>query len=64
MAEKENKRVKPQRQSWKPHWSIEILLKLWKIVFGASKIIIGAAATVLIIFGIWLTVFLNSVYAK
>ena len=61
MSEKENKRVKPQRQSWRPHWTVEILLKLWKIVFGASKIIVGAAATVLIIFGICLGVLAGSV---
>ena len=61
MSEKENKRVKPQRQSWRPHWTLEILLKLWKIVFGASKIIVGAAATVLIIFGICLGVLAGSV---
>ncbi len=60
MSEKQNKKEKPQAQSWKPHWSVDILLKIWRVVFGASKIALGAAATVLIIFGICLAVFAGS----
>ena len=60
MSEKQNKRVKVPRQNWKPHWSVDILLKIWRVVFGVSKIALGAAATVLIIFGICLGVFAGS----
>lgn len=60
MSEKQNKPKKAQRQSWKPHWTVDILLRIWKIVFGASKIALGAAATVLIIFGICLGVLAGS----
>lgn len=60
MSEKQNKKEKLQAQSWKPHWSVDILLKIWRVVFGASKIALGAAATVLIIFGICLGVFAGS----
>lgn len=50
MAEEKKKRpAKPERQQWKPHWILRLLERLWMIVFGAAKIIIGAAATVLII---------------
>ena len=43
------KKVKPVRQSWKPHWIIGLLYRLWRLVFGAAKIAIGAVATVGII---------------
>ena len=38
------------RQDWKPHWSIGLLQKAWKFVFSAAKILVGAVATVLLIF--------------
>lgn len=60
MSEKQNKSKKPQRQSWNPHWTLELLLRIWKIVFGVSKIALGAVATVLIIFGICLGVLAGS----
>ena len=48
MKEKDNKE-EIVRQDWKPHWSIGLLHKIWKFVFGAAKIVLGAAATVLLI---------------
>ena len=49
MKEKRNK-DEIIRQDWKPHWSVGILHKVWKFIFGAAKIVLGAAATVLLIF--------------
>ena len=60
MSEKQNKKVKVQRQDWKPHWTLGILIKIWRVAFGAFKIALGAAATVVIIFGICLGVFAGS----
>lgn len=47
--EKKRRKPKPARQEWKPHWVLVLLQRLWMIVFGAVKIAVGAAATVLII---------------
>ena len=60
MAEKKKKRKAP-RQSWKPHWTLRILKRLWMIAFGAFKIALGAAATVAIIVGICVLVLMGSV---
>ncbi len=60
MAEKQNKKVKEQRQDWKPHWTLDILFKIWRVAFAVFKIALGAAATVLIIFGICMGVFAGS----
>ena len=50
MANEKKKRApKPQRQSWQPHWILRLIYRLWMIVYGAFKIAVGAAATVLII---------------
>ena len=48
MAEK-NKKIKPERQDWKPHWSLDVLYKIWRVIFTTAKIALGAAATVLLI---------------
>ena len=53
------KRVKPVRQSWKPNWFIGLLYRLWRLAFGAAKIALGAAATVLVICVICGLVFVN-----
>ena len=42
-------RNRKPRQEWNPHWILKILSALWSIVFGAIKIAVGAAATVLMI---------------
>ena len=60
MSENQNKKEKMKRQDWKPHWSLEILYRIWKVVFAAFKIALGAAATVVIIFAICLGVFAGS----
>ena len=46
---KNNKKDKPVRQDWKPHWSLNTLYKIWMAVFSALKIAVGAFATVLLI---------------
>ncbi len=45
----ENKKEEIVRQDWKPHWSIDTLYKIWRVIYGGIKIAIGAAATVLLI---------------
>ena len=61
MAEKKKKttRTPKVRQNWKPHWIISILLRLWQMVFGAAKIALGAAATVVVILGVCVLVFVG-----
>ncbi len=59
MAKEKKKRVKPVRQSWKPHWIIGLLYRLWRLVFAAAKIAVGAAATVGIICLICVLVFVS-----
>lgn len=46
---KKNKENNVQRQDWKPHWSLEMVHKVWMIVFTCLKVIAGAFATVLLI---------------
>lgn len=58
MAEEKKKRKqKPQRQQWKPHWTLSLLHKLWMAAFALVKIALGAAATVAIICVVCLLVF-------
>ena len=59
MAKEKKKRIKPVRQSWKPHWIIALLYRLWRAVFAVTKIAIGAAATVGIICLICVMVFVS-----
>ena len=47
--EKKKRKRKAERQDWKPHWFVSLLLKIWMAVFTAAKIVIGAAATVLMV---------------
>ena len=60
MFQNKNNKDKMQRQDWQPHWALDILLRIWKVVFAAFKIALGAAATVLIIVGICVGVFAGS----
>ena len=46
---KKNKESDIQRQDWKPHWSFEMVHKVWMIVFTCIKVVAGALATVLLI---------------
>ena len=45
----EEKRKKKNRQQWKPHWILGVGGKLLRFAWGAAKIALGAAATVLLI---------------
>ena len=47
--ENKKRRRKAERQDWKPHWFIGLLLKIWMAIFTLAKIAIGAAATVVMI---------------
>ncbi len=52
MSQENNERRKKKkviRQDWNPHWIVSLLLKIWMVIFSAGKIILGAAATVLMI---------------
>lgn len=49
MAEKKKKKDATPRQEWKPHWILNLLYRVWKVVFAAFKIAVGAFATVLLI---------------
>ena len=33
-----------QRQDWKPHWSLEMVYKIWMVVFTTIKVFAGAFA--------------------
>ncbi len=62
MADKEKKvkKQKPPRQSWAPHWLVSLLYKAWLVSFALLKIALGAAATVAIICGICMLVFMGT----
>lgn len=49
MADNKKKRKSISRQKWEPNWLLKALYRLWRAVFAACKIGIGAAATVLLI---------------
>ena len=57
--ENKNKKNKLPRQNWKPHISLSVLYRLWMVVFGAAKIAVGALATVVLIGGICMLVFMS-----
>lgn len=45
---KKNKRQKPLRQNWEPNLFLKAVYAAWRVAFGAFKIALGAAGTVLI----------------
>lgn len=45
----ENRNNKNTEQTWKPHWSLTTIYKIWMAVYAAFKIALGAVATVLLI---------------
>ena len=55
------KKQKPPRQSWRPHWLIRLIRWIIRSAFGAVKIALGAVCTVLIIIGICMVVLAGSV---
>lgn len=58
---KENKKApKPPRQDWHPHWTLKLLYRVWMVIFTAAKVALAAAATVALICGICLVVFIGS----
>jgi hypothetical protein len=42
------RKQKPLRQNWKPNLFLRVLYAAWRVAFGAFKIALGAAGTVLI----------------
>ena len=57
MSEDKKNTRKPQRQEWKPNLIAQVLYRAWMAVFGVVKIVIGAAATVVIILALCLLAF-------
>ncbi len=57
MAEKNQRKQKPARQEWHPHWILQVIYRAWMIVFAGLKIALGALATVALIVGVCLVVF-------
>ncbi len=49
MSEQNKKNKKEQRQSWKPHWLVDILQKLCKVALSLVKVALAAVATVVLI---------------
>ena len=45
----EDREIKSVRQKWKPSWWLQILHKLWMILFTSVKVALGAAITVVLI---------------
>ena len=52
MSEENKNKRKPQRQEWRPNLVAQVLYRAWILVFGAAKIALGAAATVVIILAV------------
>ena len=47
-GKKKANKQKPLRQDWKPNLFLRFLYAAWRVAFGAFKIAVGAAGTVLI----------------
>lgn len=54
------RRKKKLRQEWDPHWLIKLLYMAFSVVLSVAKIVVGAAATVLLIVLICGTVFVGT----
>ncbi len=54
------RKQRPLRQDWKPHWLLKLVYRAWMVVFTLGKVALGAAATVGIICGICVVVFVGS----
>ena len=48
-GKKRTKKQKPARQDWKPNFLLRVLYAAWRVAFGAFKIAVGAAGTVLMV---------------
>ncbi|MBR2889793.1 MAG: transglycosylase domain-containing protein [Oscillospiraceae bacterium] len=53
----ENKKVKKPRQEWHPNILLQLLYRVWMVIFGVAKIALGAVATVVIIVAICMLAF-------
>ncbi len=60
MSEEKKKKVKRQRQEWRPNILFAAAYGVWRVVFAAAKIALGAVATVVIILGICMLAFAGS----
>ena len=49
MFKKKKKQDTQERQNWTPHWCVNLLYRIWMVVFSSAKIVIGAVSTVLLI---------------
>lgn len=47
-------------QNWKPHWVLQTLYGIWRVLFAGIKIALGAAATVLLVGLVCTFVFVNT----
>ena len=54
------KKQKPPRQQWHPHWFVRLIRWIVQSAFGVVKIALGAVCTVLIIIGICMVVLAGS----
>lgn len=60
MSEEKNKKpwwVPREQQEWKPNVLLQLLYRAWMVVFGAAKIALGAAATVVIVLAMCMLAF-------
>lgn len=46
---KRNTNDAAQRQDWTPHWGLRLAYRIWMAIFSVAKVLLGAAATVLLI---------------
>lgn len=49
MFKNKKKQDTQERQNWTPHWCVNLLYRIWMVVFSSAKIVIGAVSTVLLI---------------
>ena len=59
MNENQPRRIRVVRQNWKPNKLTRFLKLIWTSVYSVLKIVLGALATVLVIAGVCLTVFVG-----
>ena len=60
MANQNNKPRKVSRQNWKPGFLFSVASGLWTLVYSVFKIVVGALATVAVIGGVCLVVFVGA----
>ena len=60
MAKENNGRRRVFRQSWKPNGILKLLMSIWTAIYSVFKIVVGALATVAVIAGVCLLVFVGT----